>query len=71
LAQIEAADKLDPNKHPIHYVRGQVLQKLGRVQEAKAEMEAATRMMNELRDKRQKELYSGPPPNPELRREPP
>jgi hypothetical protein len=33
-------------------------------------MEATTRLMNEQRGKRQKELYGGPAPNPELTQEP-
>jgi hypothetical protein len=47
-----------------------LLQRLGRTREARAEMEATTRMMNEQRDKRQKELYGSPAPNPELTQEP-
>ena len=70
LAEIEAAGKLDQTSSSIHYLRGQLLQKLGRTQEAKAEMETTTRMMNEQRSKRQKELYSSPLPNPELKQEP-
>jgi len=54
----------------VHYIRGQLLQRLGRSEEAKAEMELTTRMMNEQRGKRQKELYSSPLPNPELTQEP-
>ena len=70
LAEIDAAAKLDPGNSSIHYLRGQLLQRLGRTQEARAEMEATTRMMNEQRDKRQKELYGSPAPNPELTQEP-
>ena len=70
LAEIDAAGKLDQTSSSIHYLRGQVLQKLGRTQEAKAEMETTTRMMNAQRSKRQKELYSSPLPNPELKQEP-
>ena len=33
-------------------------------------MDATTRIMNEQRDKRQKEIYGGPAPNPELTQEP-
>jgi hypothetical protein len=47
-----------------------LLQRLGRTQEARAEMSATTNVMNEQRDKRQKELYGGPTPNPELTQEP-
>ena len=70
LAEIDAAAKIDPGNSSVHYLRGQLLQRLGRTQEARAEMEATTRVMNEQRDKRQKELYGGPAPNPELTQEP-
>ena len=70
LAEIDAALKLDPENSSVHYLRGQLLQRLGRTQEARAEMDATTKMMNQQRDKRQKELYGGPTPNPELTQEP-
>jgi tetratricopeptide (TPR) repeat protein len=70
LAEVDAAGKIDPGNSSVHYLRGQLLQRLGRTQEARAEMEATTRVMNEQRDKRQKELYGGPAPNPELTQEP-
>jgi tetratricopeptide (TPR) repeat protein len=70
LAEIDAAVKLDPGSSSVHYLRGQLLQRLGRTQEARAEMNATTNVMNEQRDKRQKELYGGPTPNPELTQEP-
>ncbi len=70
LAEIDAALKLDPGSSSVHYLRGQLLQRLGRTQEARAEMDATTNMMNQQRDKRQKELYGGPAPNPELTQEP-
>jgi len=70
LAEIDAALKLDPGSSSVHYLRGQLLQRLGRTQEARAEMNATTNVMNEQRDKRQKELYGGPTPNPELTQEP-
>jgi Tfp pilus assembly protein PilF len=70
LAEIDAAIKLDPGSSSVHYLRGQLLQRLGRTQEARVEMDSTTRMMNEQRDKRQKELYGGPAPNPELTQEP-
>jgi len=70
LAEVDAAGRIDPGNSSVHYLRGQLLQRLGRTQEARAEMEATTRVMNEQRDKRQKELYGGPAPNPELTQEP-
>lgn len=70
LAEIDAAAKIDRDNSSVHYLRGQLLQRLRRTQEARAEMDATTRVMNEQRDKRQKELYGGPAPNPELTQEP-
>jgi hypothetical protein len=51
-------------------LRGQALQRLGRVEEAKAEMQTFTQLSNAAREKRHQELESGPMPNPELTREP-
>jgi tetratricopeptide (TPR) repeat protein len=70
LTEIDAAAKIDPGNSSVHYLRGQLLQRLGRTQDARAEMDATTRVMNQQRDKRQKELYGGPAPNPELTQEP-
>jgi tetratricopeptide (TPR) repeat protein len=70
LVEIDAALKLDPDSSSVHYLRGLLLQRLGRTEEARAEMDATTHMMNQQRDKRQKELYGGRAPNPELTREP-
>ncbi len=70
LAAIDAAKKLSPESESIYYVRGQILQHMGRTQEAKVEMEKFTRMSNESREKRHQELESGPVPDPELTREP-
>jgi tetratricopeptide (TPR) repeat protein len=70
LAEVDAAAKIDPGNSSVHYLRGQLLQRLGRIQEARAEMKATTRVMNDQRDQRQKELYGGPAPNPELTHEP-
>ena len=70
LIEIDAALKLDPASPGTHYLRGQVLQHLGHVQEAKVEMQKFTEMSNAAREKRHQELESGPMPNPELRQEP-
>jgi Flp pilus assembly protein TadD len=70
LIEAEAALKLDPDSPGIHYLKGQVLQRLGRTQEAKAEMQTFTQMSNAAREKRHQELEAGPIPNPELTQEP-
>jgi predicted RNA polymerase sigma factor len=63
-------DKADPGNYTIHYLRGQILKQLGRLEEAKAEMQATTRMMNKPSEQRQQELYGGALPSPEITREP-
>ena len=70
LAEIDATQKLDANNSSVHFVRGQVLQKLGRTEEAKLEMAAATKVSEDQRSKRQQELYGNRMPNPELKQEP-
>jgi Tfp pilus assembly protein PilF len=70
LAEIDATEKLDSKSYSVHYVRGQILRKLGRIQEARAEMKTVTSLMESLRSKREQELYGGPLPSPELTRSP-
>jgi hypothetical protein len=70
LAESDAAAKLDPGNSSVHYLRGQLLQHLGRTRKTRVEMEATTRMMNQQREQRQKELYGAPTANPELTQEP-
>ncbi|MGA9897628.1 MAG: tetratricopeptide repeat protein [Terriglobales bacterium] len=70
LAAIDAAKKLSPESEGVYYVRGQILQHLGRTQEAKAEMQKFTEMSNASREKRHQELEPGPVPDTELTREP-
>jgi tetratricopeptide (TPR) repeat protein len=70
LEQIDAAqqDRCWELQHPL--CARTAASSAGPLRGSEAEMEATTRMMNEQRDKRQKELYGGPVPNPELTREP-
>ena len=70
LSELDSAGKMDPNGYNIHFLRGQVLLRLGRQQEGRAELDAATRLLNASRAQRQKELGTEPLPNPELTREP-
>ncbi len=70
LGAIDAAKKLSPGSESVYYVRGQILQHMGRTQEARAEMEKFTQISNASREKRHQELESGPVPDPELTREP-
>ncbi len=70
LAEVDTAIKLDPDRTDAHYVRGQVLLHLGRKVEAKKELEAATRIDDDLRAKREKQPDSETVPSPELLQEP-
>lgn len=69
LKLLEAVENLNPEDYTAHYLRGQVLQKMGEREKAKAEFETYTRMMNAAREKRGREL-SGEIPNPDLTAEP-
>jgi tetratricopeptide (TPR) repeat protein len=66
LGAIDSAGKLDPGRTDIHYVRGQVLIRLGRKEEGKKELEASVRIDNEHRAEREKQVESGTVPSPEL-----
>ena len=66
LIAIDSAGKLDPVRTDIHYLRGQILLRLGRNQEGKKELEASVRIDNERRAQRQKQVESGTLPSPEL-----
>jgi Flp pilus assembly protein TadD len=70
LTEIDAAGKLSPNNSSVHYVRGQILQKMGRTAEARKEMQTVAQMDNTARSKREKELENQPIPNPEVQSEP-
>ena len=66
LSAIDAAGKLDPGRTDIHYVRGQVLIRMGRKAEGKKELETSVRIDNERRAAREKQVESGTVPSPEL-----
>jgi len=70
LAELDAASKIDPNSYNVHFLRGQVLLRLGRKPEGQAELDNATRILNSSRAKRQQELDTESVPSPELRQEP-
>jgi tetratricopeptide (TPR) repeat protein len=70
LHEIDTAAKLEPDREDLHYLRGQALNHLDRKQEGKAEMEAAVRIDNERRARKEKENAAGIP-SPELTQEQP
>jgi tetratricopeptide (TPR) repeat protein len=59
LREVDAAEKIDPDRPDVHYVRGQVLSRLGRKDEGKKELEAARQI-------EQKQAASPNVPSPEL-----
>lgn len=69
LNAIDSAEKLDPGRTDIHYVRGQVLIHLGRKEEGKKELQTSVRIDNERRAAREKQVESGTLPSPELLQE--
>jgi tetratricopeptide (TPR) repeat protein len=69
LTTLDKIEKISPDNYTVHYLRGQVLQRMGQREKARAEFDAYTQMMNTAREKRGREL-SGEIPNPELMKEP-
>ena len=51
LAVLDTAGKLDPSSASVHYMRGQILTRLGRKEEGCKEMAAAERMLRESTDR--------------------
>lgn len=72
LADVDAALRLAPNAGNLHFVRGRILTKMGRVDEAKKELTLAAQMRNAAveRDKELDALSEGRVPNPELKQTP-
>lgn len=66
LRAINAAEKLDPTRTDIHYIKGQLLLHMGRKEEGKKELETSVRLDNEHRAERQKQTETGTVPSPEL-----
>jgi tetratricopeptide (TPR) repeat protein len=56
LRALTSAGKLEPSNYSVHYLKGQVLRRMGQIKQATAEVEVASRMMNARRNERQCEL---------------
>ena len=70
---LEAADsalRMDANNANYHNLKGQILMRLGRTQEAQKELVAATDLLNASRERRHNELNEADLPQPELTAEP-
>jgi len=70
LAQLDEIIRLDQKNASARYLRGQVLLRMGHEKEAREELAGATKMLNDQRAARQKELEGETVPSPELAREP-
>lgn len=70
LVELNDVIRLDPGNASARYLRGQVFVRMGREKEGRAELAMATKMVNEQRAARQKELEGERAPSPELAREP-
>ena len=70
LAQLDEIVSLDKENAAARYLRGQVLLRMGREKEGREELALATKLLNDKRAARQKELEGEPVASPELAREP-
>lgn len=70
LSELDKVIGLDSGNASARYLRGQVLVRMGREKEGREELASATKMLNEQRAARHKELEGETVPSPELAREP-
>jgi Tfp pilus assembly protein PilF len=70
LGAADSALRMDANNANYHNVKGQILMRLGKTQEAQKELAAATDLLNASRERRHNELNEGALPQPELTAEP-
>jgi tetratricopeptide (TPR) repeat protein len=70
LAQLDEIIRLDKDNAGARYLRGQVLLHMGREKDGREELALATKMLNDQRAARHKELEGEPVASPELGREP-
>jgi len=70
LSELDQVIRFDSGAASARYLRGQVLVRMGREKEGREELASATKMLNEHRAARHKELEGETVPSPELAREP-
>jgi tetratricopeptide (TPR) repeat protein len=70
LSELDQIVRIDTGNAAAHYLRGQVLMHMGRGDEGRVELASATKMLNEQRAARHKELEGETVPSPELAQEP-
>jgi len=70
LGAVDAALRMDGDNANFHNLKGQILVRLGKAEEAQKELAAATALLNASRERRHNELNEGALPQPELTAEP-
>jgi len=70
LTFLNSAEKWAPDNQNIRYVRGQVLLKLGRREEAQAELATSKKLVDTSLNKQREKYGDAPIPNPELKQPP-
>jgi tetratricopeptide (TPR) repeat protein len=70
LRYADAAVKLTPDDHSVHFVRGQILQKLGRQQEANTEFAASRNLLGSSLERERANFQKDQVPDPQLATQP-
>jgi len=70
LGFLDSAEKLAPDNQNIHYIRGQVLLRLGRREEAQTELATAKKLVDAGLSKQRANYGESAVPNPELKQPP-
>jgi tetratricopeptide (TPR) repeat protein len=70
LREADAALGMAPQSQNVHYLRGRILTRLGRQEDAKAELAATQKLMNQSLGKARADLGDTAIPNPELTHDP-
>jgi predicted negative regulator of RcsB-dependent stress response len=70
LRYADAAVKLTPDDHSVHFVRGQILQKLGRQQEANTEFAASRNLLGSSLERERANFQKDQVPGPQLATQP-
>ena len=69
LTFLNSAEKIAPDNQNIHYVRGQVLLRLGRREEGQAELATSKKLLDAGLNKERDKYGDNPVPNPELKQQ--
>jgi tetratricopeptide (TPR) repeat protein len=70
LSELDHVIRLDSGNANARYLRGQVLVRMGREKDGREELASATKLLNQQREARHRELEGETVPSPELAREP-